>query len=308
MTAGARLQQARGERKLALSDVTKETKIQPWVLEALEADRLQEMMSPIYVKGFLTTYARFLRLDPDPLLADVRWPEPEPAQEEVPPTPSPAPMTMRLPLPLVKRVGVAVAIGLIVVVGMRVHPMQRLGPRSQHRHQGTATAAQTKKSAAQHARTSPVREPAREAAKPSTKPFPSQTLTQPTVTAQVQPSAPTEPPAPQLASLSVALDTLKPPAPPSFTLLPSQPLELLVSAERTTWVRIKADGKLLTQQRIQRGAHERWVAKKRFEIIVSKPSQVALMLNGQSISSFAIAHQGRLLITHQGIVQLPEDE
>ena len=74
MTLGARLQQARKARKLSLADVTRQTKIQGWVLETLEADRVPEQMSPIYVKGFLSTYARFLHLDPAPLLAELQWP------------------------------------------------------------------------------------------------------------------------------------------------------------------------------------------------------------------------------------------
>ena len=47
MNIGSQLQEARRERKLSLPDVTRETKIQPWVLEALESDRLQELMSPV---------------------------------------------------------------------------------------------------------------------------------------------------------------------------------------------------------------------------------------------------------------------
>ena len=87
MSAGSVLQRARKDRKLSLTDVTEKTKIQPWVLEAIEADRLQELMSPVYVKGFITTYAKFLRLEPEPLLAQLPWPQPEPAQEELPPAP-----------------------------------------------------------------------------------------------------------------------------------------------------------------------------------------------------------------------------
>ena len=69
---------------------------------------------------------------------------------------------------------------------------------------------------------------------------------------------------------------------------------------------MRADGKLLAQQRLQRGAHEQWTAKKRLELVVAHPSQVALTLNGQSISPQAITHQGRLVITHQGVTPLSD--
>ena len=72
-TVGFQLQQARKQRRFSISRVSNATKIQPWVLEALEADRLQDMMSPIYVKGFLMTYAKYLLLDPTALLARLSW-------------------------------------------------------------------------------------------------------------------------------------------------------------------------------------------------------------------------------------------
>jgi hypothetical protein len=112
--------------------------------------------------------------------------------------------------------------------------------------------------------------------------------------------------APKLASVT-STESAKPPELPTLTMLATQPLELQVSAHRTTWIQVRADGKLLTQQRLERGAKEQWTAKKRFELIVAKPSQVELVLNGQPISPLAIAHQGRLLITHHGVTKLPDE-
>jgi len=62
-SVGTQLKEARVGLQVALKDVAQQTKIQPWVLEALEEDRLQTTMSPVYAKGFLSTYAKFLRLD-----------------------------------------------------------------------------------------------------------------------------------------------------------------------------------------------------------------------------------------------------
>lgn len=253
MTAsvGTQLQQARQERKLSLSEVTRETKIQPWVLEALEGDRLQEMMSPVYVKGFLTTYARFLRLDSERLIALIRWPQPEPVQEELPPPPPRKPMAFKFkvklpPRPVMRRLAGAAAVAAAVVGIIILKP-------------------------------SPAAPPA------------------------------AGPVAAKLASVSGVANALKPSASPTLTLLATQPLELHVSAHRTTWIRVRADGKLLAQQRLPRGANERWLAKKQFELVISKPAQVDVTLNGQSISPFAIANRGRLLITHHGVTQLPEE-
>ncbi|MBI3011827.1 MAG: DUF4115 domain-containing protein [Candidatus Omnitrophica bacterium] len=243
MTVGGQLQEARAERKLSLADVTRETKIQPWVLEALESDRLQDLMSPIYVKGFVTTYAKFLHLDPAPLIAQLRWPQPDVAQQPLPPV-SPLAVTWLRLTP--RRLGIAAAISVVTVGLLIVNPPRWFSMPS-----------------------------------------------------------PLKLGAPKLASVGSVNEPTRTPELPTLTLLSTQPLELLVSAQRTTWIQVRADGKLLTQQRLERGAKERWTAKKQFELIVSRPSQVDLVLNGQPISPFAIAHQGRLLITHHGITKLP---
>ncbi len=247
---GEQLQRTRQERKLSLTDVTHRTKIQPWVLEALEADRLQELMSPIYVKGFLTTYAKFLDLDPASLIPHLRWPEPEPAQEPLPPAHEAAwSLAWRAPSPLLRRVGPAVALSAALVGLIAVHPERwfaRLSPSTVN--------------------------------------------------------------SPKLASVTTGTDVApRPTELPTLTLLATQPLELQVNATRTTWIQVRADGKLLTQQRLPRGSNERWIAKKQFELIVAKPSQVELILNGHPISPLAIAHQGRLLITHRGVTKLPDE-
>jgi cytoskeleton protein RodZ len=285
MTVGSQLQQARRERKLSLADVTATTKIQPWVLEALESDRLQGMMSPIYVKGFLTTYAKFLRLEPGPLVAQLPWPEPEPVQEQLPPASPPA---IQLPWPLLRRLGVAVAVTAVIAGLVVVNPLRWM-PRISLPSLRSPKLAKA-----------PASQPARPVAPPASR--------RTSVTPVSEPVKPPAPPALKLASITPVSEPVKPPTPPTVTLLATQPLELLVTAHRTTWIKVRADGKLLTQQRLQRGAKERWTAKKTLELIISKPSQVELTLNGQSISPFAIAHQGRVLITHHGVTKLPSED
>jgi len=240
------LQQARTERKLSLADVTQATKIQPWVLEALESDRLQDLMSLIYAKGFLTSYAKFLHLDPAPLVAQLRWPQPESTQAPLPPPSAPLSAAFRWPLPLARRLGVMAAVSVVVLV-VAINPLKRV----------------------------------------------------------LKGSLPTLG-MPRFASVTALSQPAKPPELPTLTLLATQPLELAVTAHRSTWIQVRADGKLLAQQRLQRGASERWTAKKQFELIVSQPSQVELTLNGHPISPFAVAHRGRLLITHRGVIKLPD--
>ena len=249
MTVGAQLQEARTERKLSLADVSKETKIQPWVLEALEADRLLELMSPIYVKGFVATYAKFLHLQPEGLIAQLPWPKPEPEPGPVVTARPAAPVTLELPWPAIRRVGLAL-VGCAALAGIVALNPLRWAPK-------LSLWKQTR---------------------------------------------------PALASVAPVREVPPPATPAALKTQPSESLELIVTAHRATWIRVRADGRLVTQQYLKRGANEQWRAKQKFEVIVAKPSQVDLTLNGQSISPFAIAHHGRLAISHQGVTQLVDDD
>jgi cytoskeletal protein RodZ len=86
----------------------------------------------------------------------------------------------------------------------------------------------------------------------------------------------------------------------------SKPLELAIAVKKSTWVQVWADGNLVLQQRLRRGAEEKWTAKKRFDLIVANPSEVELVLNGTSITGAAVANKGRLFITHKGVTQLSD--
>jgi hypothetical protein len=221
-------------------------------------------------------------LDPAPLLAALTWPQAaEPEQATLPP-PTPPAAVVRWPwrwpqvqwpsrLVLQRLTAVAATVVLVALVAPRIPWKRPAAVTAKATTSAKATAPSATKSAAQ---------PAAVPASPASKP--------------------------QLASLAPVSEPAKPAVQPTLTLLPTQPLELVVTARSSTWLQVRADGKLVSQQRLGRGATERWQARKRLEVIVAKPSQVDLSLNDQPIASLAIAHQGRLLITHQGVTRLPD--
>jgi transcriptional regulator with XRE-family HTH domain len=69
MTIGAELAAKRGERGLSIEQVAGSTRLRPDQLRALEADDHSQFAAPVYLKGNLRTYAVFLGLDPDELIA-----------------------------------------------------------------------------------------------------------------------------------------------------------------------------------------------------------------------------------------------
>ena len=69
-SVGEKLKKARREKNLSLDEVYRQLKIHSRVLGALEQDRAHNFLNPVYVKGFLKTYARFLGLDGEKLLKE----------------------------------------------------------------------------------------------------------------------------------------------------------------------------------------------------------------------------------------------
>ncbi len=68
---GATLRNARIQRGLSIEQAAQDTRISARFIEALEAERFDSLPAPVYVRGFLRSYASYLRLDPAPLLADL---------------------------------------------------------------------------------------------------------------------------------------------------------------------------------------------------------------------------------------------
>ena len=69
MSLGERFRAAREQRNLSLSDVAEQIRIRSVYLAAIEEENWSAIGAPVYVRGFLRTYARFLGLDPEDSVA-----------------------------------------------------------------------------------------------------------------------------------------------------------------------------------------------------------------------------------------------
>ncbi len=88
------LREAREARGLSLEDGFAATRITKKFLQALEEGRYERLPTPVHVRGYLRNYARFLGLDPEPLVERYnRWQEQRPAA----PAPSRAPDPVATP-------------------------------------------------------------------------------------------------------------------------------------------------------------------------------------------------------------------
>jgi cytoskeleton protein RodZ len=68
-TLGETLKERRQQLGIALPDVEQHLHIRAKLLEALEAGDYDRLPNPGYVRAYITTYARYLDLDPQPLLS-----------------------------------------------------------------------------------------------------------------------------------------------------------------------------------------------------------------------------------------------
>lgn len=68
-TMGAYLRAARRKRRIGIDRAAEDTRIRGDFLMRIESDEF-DFLAPTYVRGFLKTYARYLRVNPEPLLAE----------------------------------------------------------------------------------------------------------------------------------------------------------------------------------------------------------------------------------------------
>lgn len=68
-TIGAYLRAVRRRRRVSIERAAEDTKIRAAFLMRMESDEF-DFLAPAYVRGFLRSYARYLQVDPEPLVED----------------------------------------------------------------------------------------------------------------------------------------------------------------------------------------------------------------------------------------------
>lgn len=69
-TIGERLEEARKRKGISIREAAESTKIRGDYLQKFEANSFEVDLPPLYVRGFLRSYARYLDLDPDRVVSD----------------------------------------------------------------------------------------------------------------------------------------------------------------------------------------------------------------------------------------------
>jgi cytoskeleton protein RodZ len=82
---GAKLRQERVGKGLGIDDISRDTRIAPRFLEAIETDDYSSLPGLVFTRNFVRQYALTLQLDPDPLLAELPKQDESTAPLPVPP-------------------------------------------------------------------------------------------------------------------------------------------------------------------------------------------------------------------------------
>jgi cytoskeleton protein RodZ len=93
---GERFRAAREARGLTLSDVAEHIRIRSVYLAAIEDENWNAIGAPVYTRGFLRTYARFLGLDPEEAVTEFNATNAAPEQPVAPLAPGAPPKTTYL--------------------------------------------------------------------------------------------------------------------------------------------------------------------------------------------------------------------
>ena len=274
LSVGERLKSAREAKKLSLDEACSFTKIQRQTLEAIEENRVQEMMDPVYARIFVKKYVLFLGLDGAAMVSEYAGQQGQPLEEEparahaqahaaaaalqVPvqtrvspsrpavankPSPvSPPPQEAPDPSGVSALVPVGVALAALVGIGFLGYMAMDLYHNLQQQRP--------------FAESAPAPERDRKAAKE---------------------------PEPKL-------------------LVPlNKPLRLTVQASADVWLQMKVDGTVTFQNVLKKGSRETWTAKNDLELWTGNAGSMQLALNGKPLEGLGRGVRKGVRITRAGI-------
>ena len=263
---GEKLRQRREEKGLTLEQVFDKTKLRPPIVEALEAERWEDLPAPPFVRGFLRVYAKLLELDEEEVLGlyEARVPKDTRPFEPV--------LTRKGP----RKIGWIVATLVILAIigatywwiqqpppGISVQRAPRSIQKKQERHDMNAGGENKKAQLNEEIPKSNVAKP------PAKSP---EKL--PVDTGQAKLIVPTGSQANNQES-----EKVEEPAPAQPT--PAFVLKGLV--KERTWMRVTTDGGQPKEYIFDPGSRPVWNAQRVFDIMIGNAAGIELELNGKPL-------------------------
>jgi cytoskeleton protein RodZ len=265
---GENLRREREMRGVSLEEIANATKIGVRALSALEEEQFSKLPGGIFTRSFIRSYARYLGLDEEAILAEYHLlvPGEEGADLKRLGQQRPAKPQPRARAPFVALlVAAALGAGGYALYRSAHHPLRTLLPPSSPAHA--------------------VRPPASAAGNPppasaSAPAVPAAASANQTVAAGSAASTPAVP--------GTAPST--PAAPPSEAS--AQELVLQVAATQRTWVAVEADGKPAMQRIMEPNEIQTLRARQFFDVTTGNAQGIILTLNGQTLKP--LGHEGEV--------------
>jgi cytoskeleton protein RodZ len=255
------LRRQREVREISLREIADASKISLRYLEAFEQDRFDMLPAPVFARGFLREYAKYVGLDPDEVvnhfISAQQALEPD-DEQEVQPTPP-----RQRPGWLFNLLLVLAVVAVIVLVAVLAFQTERSRSGGARRPDGAAQAPQGAVRPPQDAARRPAAAAeAADGAPPAAEPAG---------------AAGGERPREPAATLAET-----PPAPaPAATSGPPPPLTVKLTAVEDCWVEIDADGSRRTQQRLAAGDSLAVEAQRRVVMTLGNAGGVEVRVNGR---------------------------
>jgi len=262
---GSKLRNQRERLGLSLSDVAATTRIQPYILSAMEQEQWERIPVGAYVQGFLRSYARALGLDEEEILNLYRTSAP--ADEH------PLPGIRKQPASH-RRLGPLLCLLAALLLAISGYYFWRGGsPPPELLPRGESPLKQEPL---------PVPEPTAETPRPLEKAAPGKTPLVPHSSQQAEPAAASEAPSsPPPAVQAEGTQTPQPPSPAPQPSAPKAPLSLRAEVRDRTWIKIWVDNQPPKDYIFLPGSRPEWTAREGFELIVGNAGGLALVFNGQ---------------------------
>jgi cytoskeleton protein RodZ len=268
---GEELAAAREARGLALADVAQQLKFSPRQLEALEQEQFQLLPGATFARGMVRSYARLLKIDPEPLVQRIS------GRIELPDSNRLA-ARYHQPVPFSDNarrstfVYLAMTLGVLALVGGVAYEWQQ-----------ERTAAAKKTTSVAKAKPAPRTEPAARPA-PPLPPIPVQQAAAPLAPKSAAPVAP-KIVAPEKSA--AAVPAVAAAATPAATPAPAPrggPHRLVVRTEGEAWIEIKDSADRMLVSSLNPAGSERVVrGRPPYQLVIGNASNVRVLYDDKLI-------------------------
>lgn len=274
---GQQLREARLARGLSVEDVVHALKFSSRQIEAIEADRMDIVPGSVFLRGLVRSYARLLKLDPEPLLALIE--AQAPVQE--PEIRAPENMGNAAPKGGLHQIPPLVALSvLLLIVAGAMFGWHYLGggagkarvaadvPRAQaDEAKGPAAAQPEVPASAGQAGNVPVAAPQAEVVAPAPTPAP----------------IPAAAPVPAPAAASITAPTPPAAAVSNTAAAPADGRRLSFQFQGESWIEVKDASGLVILTGIYHGGTQSVVGRAPFEVVIGNASVVTLRDDGKAV-------------------------